>query len=244
MGKALSKKDLKFHGNGIFYIEDFEIEAPKEIKIDGHKYLRFCDFIYIPASTEKLSKEQIISTNALRKNYFEKHPEFKKNLKVHELFYSLISELKVKNILEFGSGYNPSLFDFQGEIQYSDFDPEVVNHLSRFGLKSHVFSTDNTLNIENEEIDLVISIFVLHFKISDLQMSELFRILAKDGVFLFNLYSRSKNSRLELKQKLEKVGFYVARIEDEHNICSNHEYWILFKNKSSKIKTKILDFFS
>lgn len=244
MGKALSKKDLKFYGNGIYYIEDFEAEAPKEIHIDGHRYFRFCDFIYIPASTEKLSKEQIISTNALRKSYFDKHPEFKKNQEVHELFYRLISELEVQNILEFGSGYNPSVFAFQAEIQYCDFDPEVVNHLSRIGLKCHNFSAGNTLDIESEEIDLVISIFVLHFKINGFQISELFRILAKDGVFLFNLYSRSANSRLELKQKFEKVGFYITRIEDEHNICSDHEYWILYKNKSSKIKARILDFFN
>ena len=227
-------KHLKNAGDDIYYCDDFTVTIPNIISINNKEYFRFCDFILIPCQTDLLTPQQVVNVNKLRAKYYESHPQFTVNKKIRKVFYALINIWKPKTILEFGPGSNPIKFEdnIDIEIQFSDFNEDSVSILNAEGLKCSYFDKQGKLNIENNSIDAIISIFVFQFDISQNQINEMFRVLSNDGIVIANIYKRSNKSRMELLNKFHLSGFTSQIIKDYNEICNQHEYWFFFKNIS------------
>jgi len=227
-------KCLKNAGDDIYYCDDFDVTIPNIVSINDNEYFRFCDFILIPCQTDLLTPQQVVNVNKLRAKYYDSHPQFIVNKKIRKVFYDLISIWNPKMILEFGPGSNPIKFEENEdvEIQFSDFNEDSISILKAEGLKCSYFDKQGKLNIEDNSIDAIISIFVFHFDISQNQINEMFRVLSNYGIVIANIYKRSNKSRIELLNKFHLSGFSSQIIKDNTEICNQHEYWFFFKNIS------------
>jgi len=245
MDSNLIMPKIKSAGADIFYIDDFSIVPPHSISIKNKTYFRFCDFIFIPRDTYLLSQEQVIVVNQIRTKYFEIHPQFKMNDTVRNRFKSWVEILEPRSILEFGPGLNPFLPEHQNGIQifYADFNGESVESLKSKGLDCSLFGKDSSLKIETDTIDLIVSIFVFHFDISQNQIKEFYRVINTDGVFIANVYKLPAEARHMLLTKFISTGFFYYIIPDSENICKNHEYWILYKKKHNNEITSLVNNF-
>lgn len=227
---------IKEAGCDIYYVDDFSITLPHSYMLNGKLYFRFCDFIFIPDSTESLSPEQVIIVNQIRAVYFKKHPQFHINSTVKEEFKSMIDMLSPTTILEFGPGSNPftQAADIDKKFYFVDFNPASIEFLKSLGLNSNLFGKESMLNLPNESVDVIISIFVFQFDISQTQVDELYRVLNVNGLLLANMYKRSVESRIELLDKFFSTGFLHSIVSDKSNLCENHEYWVLYKTKNEE----------
>lgn len=233
---------IKEAGCDIYYVDDFSITLPHSFLLNGKLYFRFCEFIFIPDSTESLSPDQVIIVNQIRAVYFKTHPQFHVNIIVKELFKSMIEVLNPTTVLEFGPGFNPLTpsADNGNNFYFVDFNPTSIEFLKSLGLNSNLFGKESMLSIPNESIDVIISIFVFQFDISQTQVNELYRVLNMNGLLLANMYKRSEESRIELIDKFSSTGFLHSIVSDRSNLCLNHEYWVLYKTKNEeKINTLI-----
>lgn len=235
-------------GNDIYYIEDFEnISTPSTVQINNKEYHRFCDFIYIPLPTDKMTPEQVITANAIRTKYFERSPQFKINTTVRKKFKSLINFLKPKSILEIGTNLSPLIENPNDEIEIiynADFDVNVIKQLTERGINAQYFGIDSSLNIKNESIDLIFSIFVFQFDFSNKQIEECYRTLCNNGMLIANVYKRSDESKKDLKTVFEAVGFKSSIYKDFQKLCDGHEYWFFYKRLNSEKMAAIVKILS
>ncbi len=222
---------LVYADNDIWYTKDQSL-LPEEVTLNEHVFLRFCDFILIPDITENLSQIQVETVNNIRAIYFETHPQFHINESVRQIFLEVILNSKVAIALEFGPGKNPlitSVISSITQLFFADFNQDVVTSLSEKGLTIELFGYDSVLTLVDNSIDIVFSIFVFQFNISDNQINEIYRVLKKDGIFLFNIYNRNASSRKKLLDKLTAAGFHYKIIPDRKKLCKEHQYWLLYK---------------
>lgn len=230
-------------GADIFYVDDFNITIPHSISIGGKIYYSFCDFILIPNATDLLSQEQVIVVNQIRTKYFKTHPQFKLNNIVQKKFKLMVEILEPNSILEFGPGSNPFTPEntTNKQLHYADFSTESVEVLKSLELNCNLFGKESSLKIQNDSIDIVVSIFVFHFDISQNQINELYRVLNTNGFVIANMYKRSVESRQMLLSRFILSGFLYSIIIDKDNICKDHEYWIFYKNENNVKMTTLLN---
>ena len=234
---ALLHSQLKTAGDDIFYVEKPRQNLPKEIAHLGKKYFRFMDFIYIPVSTEKLSERQVIIVNTLRDDFFPKVPNPEVNRKVREKIKYVVNQTNVETILELGPGKSP-LFQHQHQTfkayYMADLNHEVVSENKRNGFECFHFGRDTELAISDTSVDLIVAVFVFQFHISSYQISELKRVLKENGAIVANVYRRKIDSRSQLQKEFCHAGFCFWVLPDHEKLCRNHEYWCLYKDKSSR----------
>ena len=232
----------KYYQNNIYYCDTFE-KNPKCIVINGSKYFRFIDIIYIPTKTELLTNEQIIDINDLRNKYFHSLINKDVNEHVRKVVSDTVKRVSAQTILEFGAGYRP-LFHAESFNHFTyyiaDLNPKAVSECKSKGFDSFLFNDNSLLPLSDESIDLVFSIFVFQFRISFNQIKEFSRILRKKGVILANVYRRNFKSKSNLLKAFNKEGFYFDIISDPEKICKNHEYWCLYKEPNSPLVKEII----
>ncbi|MFN8290253.1 MAG: methyltransferase domain-containing protein [Chitinophagaceae bacterium] len=224
-------------GEDIYYCEDFSIELPKTVLIREKEYYRFLDFIFIPAGTLNLSKEQVIIINSIRSKYLEQHPQFQKNSEVRKYFLELIKQLKPKTILEFGPDSNPLLSEPQDSIEkifLVDFDHNSISYLKKSGIEAIHFDGSVSLKIPDNFVEFIFSIFVFHFEVSSSQIKELYRVLAEDGILIANVYKLLSEERKTVMQRMIDSGFKIKVTADNNQVCDNHEFWLLYKSIDDK----------
>lgn len=233
--------------NNIYYAAECGINNLSILKIDGKEYYRFCDFIYIPAPTNQLSTDQVKTISEIREKVFLDYNQFKINFKIRDKFKQIIQICDPKTLLEFGPGKTPLLkkteFD-QNNLFLADLRKGVIDHLKKTYINCLLFDKTSNLNIEDNSIDCIVAIFVFHFYISQNQIKELNRVLNHSGMIIANVYKISKYDKNILLNRFLQEGFSCERFIDKEHLCKNHEYWFLFKNKSSTILSLIKKLFS
>jgi ubiquinone/menaquinone biosynthesis C-methylase UbiE len=243
MDKEISSSKIKDGGCDIYYVDDFSIILPQTVLLNDKTYFRFCDFILIPDSTESLSQEQVSIVNQIRSDYFGTHPQFHTNNTVREKFQSMIDLLNPTTIFEFGPGSNPFTLanDNDKQFYYADFSSTTVDVLKSLGLNCTLFGKESMLNLPNGFVDVIISIFVFQFDVSQTQVNELYRVLKRNGFLLANMYRRSVEARNKLLERFTSAGFSHCIVSDKSNICHNHEYWILYKTKNEEQVIELIE---
>lgn len=192
------------------------------LNIQGKEYSRIMDFFYIDVPADELDFDQV---SMLCKARIKEPRCFEgANKKVKSLFNSFLKAHRSKNILEVGAGTNPILTQEETKehsITYMTSDADNYQGIS--------FYFDANTNLPNKIFDVVIALFVLHFKFYQHQIDEIYKHMKIDGIFLANVYNREDDSRNELKSDFEKAGFNVQLIKDPESYCKNHYYLMATK---------------
>lgn len=239
------------YGHDIHYCTTYSPDnpSPQKIKINGKVYTRFLDFIYMPCETFELTREQCIAVNNVRNMYYETHGSMSINKAVKRRISMIVNALcgnAKKTLLDYGCGYQTLRSQLDVNITYigADINLAVIqNNREKDPKASYVIVDENQLPFKDKSIDVLVSVFVFHFNISLLQLSELYRILSDDGVMIFNLYLLPQKQRKNLFLQLEKIGFVYHRELDSEQLCKNHEYCVLARNSNSLLYKKAVKLF-
>lgn len=195
--------------------------------IDGRSYFRIMDFFYTHLPADELSLEEVSQLCRARTNEPKCFEGANKEIK--QLFNDFLKTNAGKTVLEIGAGSNPILLKNEAQslnINYlgSDADNKY----------SDLIHFDASKDLPPDTFfDVVISLFVLHFKFYNHQISQLYSHMTPDGIFLANVYNRTAESRDKLKSDFEKVGFFVEFVEDPKQICRDHYYFFVSKRLDS-----------
>lgn len=224
-------------GNDIYYCSDVNAILPEFLEIHSKKYYRFCDLIFIPNSTDNLSSEQVKIVNRIRVDFFEKSPQFSTNSIVRQYFKQIVQNINPKILFEFGSSINPLISFAENGIEkvyLADFDTQTVETLREKGIDCLHFGLNDKLVVPNNSVDMILSVFVFQFFISENQIGELYRIMSSNGVFIANIYKRDNESKKTLAKQFTNIGFYHKILPDDRKLCNGHEYWVFTKIKWNK----------
>lgn len=219
---------------GVFYVDekfDKNSVGSSEIIIKGVKYFRFMDFFYLPKPVIELSQSEVVAICDLRQDYAEHVIDLGLNSKIINCAVSIIKELSKEpvEILDFGCGSGLSISMLSEQIPFATFNGVDISEKAVQTAKKRGFNVlllnDSNLPFKDENFDVVVAIFVLHFSISDHYFKEIFRVLKKTGIFIFNTYNQNKNILLS---KISKYGFECKEL-DCKELPDNHYVIIGYK---------------
>lgn len=215
--------------DGVLEVSENDCEAPPPETIVwlDRKYSRFMNIFYIDRPCDELTTHQVhVLCRARTSRPSSIGPV---NDRVRAVFRKTIFELAPTRALEIGAGRAPVMTVSEASelgIDYVISDGDESIH-------SEIFSGEKaTLGYQADTLDFVVALFVLHFRFFESQISEVARCLAKDGVFLANMYRREQHSRSLLINQMGQHGLTVKIVKDLHELCNAHEYWFIGKNAS------------
>ena len=236
-----SKRLLLHHSHGVYFSESLEPDLPLEIEMDGLRYQRFLDYIYIPSETEELSNDQILAVNELRHRLLLAPGARAINERTRGVFGRAVEIASPRSLLEIGPGTNPLFRSAPKGVQYwlADMSRDVIDANRSYGLPCFYFNQSNGIPLADSAVEMIIAIFVLQFNLTSEQIAELARIMAPSGVMVGNVYRRSEESRERLLEMFMGAELQAVRIGDPLNLCRGHEYWLVFKDVAAPVVAKL-----
>jgi ubiquinone/menaquinone biosynthesis C-methylase UbiE len=141
-------------------------------------------------------------------------PETRRNLQLeHQHRYLLASQIvENKTILDIasGEGYGSNILSkFATHVYGVDIDAQTIDHAKkRYSKENITFLTGDCTNIplDNDSIDVVISFETLeHITEHDKMLSEIKRILHKDGILLISTPFKNDSSTTQPKYHLKEL---------------------------------------
>lgn len=213
----------------VFFVETADSSTPR-IEHNGIYLYRFMDSLYIKKENlEDLSPKEVSNLCRARLRY----PDLigPVNGKVKKIINMYVQAVRPSLLFEIGAGESPAVDNPPSETIYLKSDAD-----SRLSEKKQeemvLFSEENyRLPYDNCSLDMAVAVFVFQFKIYREQIEELYRCLKIDGVIVANVYRRRQDSRADLEKDFNYSGFYIVRLQDPQNLCREHEYWLIGKNK-------------
>lgn len=208
-------------------------QAPSKVCIDGKEYCRFMDLIFIPNSTERLTRHQTIMVNRLRASLINDHNIDFTDRYVKSVFAEVLNGT-ASRVIDWGCGFHPLFPGLHTTDRLGvDIDPKVVTYHAEAGQNPVILVDDLVESVGDGWADAIASVFVFHFAISEYDAQEMNRVLSNDGYLCANVYRRSKDSRRQLREILDRAGIHVIVVSDPSCLCRNHEYWLGYKNFDS-----------
>jgi SAM-dependent methyltransferase len=222
---------LRYLGAGVYLLDvPPDGEPPREIKMNGARLTRFMDAIYLSCPPEILGPAQISVVNHARRELVTAGRINIANLRVRRMFAQIVEVLGVRDLLEWGCGYD-SMSDeisWLSSFQAVDIDPRVVAWQTAQGISC--WHRDELLTTPlNARFDAIISIFVFHFDISQDDIRLMNQALREGGWILANVYRRTALSRSGLRRRFEYCGLRVYSIPDREGLCREHEFWCIMR---------------
>jgi ubiquinone/menaquinone biosynthesis C-methylase UbiE len=182
--------------------------GPKTADVDGRRYYRFMDYIYIPKPPQRLSPDEVMAVCDLRIEMFDRVV----NKSLNQLVMSSMVDAVRRRFattppdplmaLDFGCGpgFSAALFR-EGwgpcEITGVDLSSKAIEVARRGGLQADVVSYGGRLPFEAATFDVVLASFVLHFHIESASLAEIRRVLSEEGIFVFNVYNETPDGLWE-----------------------------------------------
>ncbi|HAV5392933.1 TPA: methyltransferase domain-containing protein [Acinetobacter baumannii] len=207
---------------GVFQVDE---KGAPIVEIEGKEHFRLMDFFYIAVPADELNSEQV--SKLCQARVYEKRCFEGANKSIKKLFNRFILKHSSISVLEVGAGNNPVLTRVEAEasgITYITSDADDVYQDISFH-----FDADTDLPSKSV-FDIVISLFVLHFKFYQHQINQIFKHIKEDGVFLANVYNRTDDSRKALEAAFKEEGFQVELFKDPKNSCREHYYLMASKD--------------
>ena len=228
-------------GNDVYFATVLADATQASVLINGRAYFRFMDFIYVPTETEELTPDQVAVVNTLRHRY-RRRISLTSNEYVRKIFRSVANEFRPNELLEVGAGFSPLVPpDFAARYLCVDINPAVIPTLRGRGYDAAVFGVEDDLPLVSGSVDLTVAVFVFHFGLSYHQIEELARTLRPDGFFMGNVYRRSAQSRLALREQFARAGLTVTTVLDDQAMCKEHEFWLATLNsRKAELVTQVL----
>ncbi|TNI20653.1 class I SAM-dependent methyltransferase [Aeromonas dhakensis] len=229
--------------------------GPDSILYNGHPYYRYMDRLYIPKEPSELDPSEVSQLSELRLRFAGEIIDYDYSLNVMQRIYELASLNKRGNIIDFGCGggiiidgvisgrINPIPLSITA-LDISEFavfyakkafldnhKNQAVNMIQEFNCR--VFNENEKLNLDSDSVDAIISSFVMHFKVYENQMSELYRVLKPGGKFIYNdyIYSRYMGHTKKTLTLLNKVGFQTETHVEQftHHGVIKHQLFVTAK---------------
>ena len=214
----------------------YRIYGPKIIEIEGKMYQRFMNFFYIPDYVYNLDEDYVITLNDLRHSYKDIVIDYEYNTEVEKRIFDSISKIidhnKSLKVLDFGCGernVNSIIQPIFNSVKFYGVDIRDINtdYLINYDEFKRI-TTNSVLPFEDNYFDIIIALFVFHFRITDIQIESLYHTLKDDGVLCFNLI---KSADKNIINRLENVGFKIKektieQFKDKKKII---EYYIMGK---------------
>jgi hypothetical protein len=214
-------------GLGIYVADHPQDPAnlPRTMTITGTTHFQLMSYMYLPVQPHELSLEQLQIVNKVRSHLFDVGDVRRSNKGVKAIIAEAARSLAPTSVLEWGCGYEP-MYDIVGTAEYwcTDVDPDVVKAAQARGLRC---SRTSDVEAQPSVVDLVFSVFVLHFALTPGQIERIRELVDADGVMLANLHFISEERRVELFSAFESKGLHVVRLPDRHHFCPNHEFIVI-----------------
>jgi ubiquinone/menaquinone biosynthesis C-methylase UbiE len=178
-----------------------------------------------------------------------------KNIELIERLFEHIDFQNITNVLEIGCGVGITAAHLHNKYNMSiigtDVDPEQImlakNHHKESKQLKFMELDATTLPFENQEFDMVLSMFVLHHIGSwDKTLTEINRVLKLNEYFIFYDLAYSRFTARLLKRIVKKYGVYtihdiISFLKDNniesvynekpHEVMMKH-YAVVFQKKS------------
>jgi ubiquinone/menaquinone biosynthesis C-methylase UbiE len=161
-----------------------------------------------------------------------------KNIELIERLFKHIDLKNISNVLEIGCGIGITaehLYNkYNMNVVGTDVDPEQIMFAKKHQKESKqlkFMELDATiLPFENQEFDMVISMFVLHHIGSwDKTLTEISRVLKPNGYFIFYDLAYSRFTTILFKRIVKKYGIYT--IHDIITILKSNNIESVYKGK-------------
>ncbi len=137
--------------------------------------------------------------------------------KVIAITKEFLGDLKMKNILDYGCGTGIGFDIIHNEFPQSNiygFDlSKIMVDIAKMKGFIPVYPLNNTINIQENSLDLIIGIFILGLIQSEYWISEIHRIMRKKSLACFNLYCPEKNWKEKYFSWFKNNDFKVLHSE-------------------------------
>lgn len=211
--------------NNLIYVKNALADT---IVYQDHQYYRYMDKIYIPSPPSELSINDVSSLSEIRIKLDCDVIDYDYTESVIEL---IIKEAQISNgtVIDFGCGGGIS-FNVFSKLDFN-LDKLIGLDISKFAVltagkvysggklsaSSSIFGESDSIGVENNSIDAIISSFVMHFNIYESQIGELYRVLKPGGRFVYNdyIYHRYSGHSKKVIRMLELRGFSVEQKVEE-----------------------------
>lgn len=224
--------DMKLFHN-LIYVENPLADV---IIYNDKQYYRYMDKIYIPNPPSELNDDDISSLSEIR---------IKLNGCVINYEYTesvisfLIKKAKINNnnkIIDFGCGSGisadvlssigiyPKLVVGLDLCKFAVSTAKINYNHKEINNSVYLFGENDIIPENDNSIDAIISSFVMHFNIYKSQIDELYRVLKKGAVFIYNdyVYHKYNGHSKKIIKSLEAAGFSVETEIVEFKIKRNN----------------------
>jgi len=200
--------------NERYIVAAMQEEMPKKIENNGNVFYHLRHGLYL---IENASDNDLADVFGSLSDIYEDRyitPDF------NNLVYSSLSDIAVKysnetkNILDYGCGTGVGLKILKSKFINSNiYGFDLSKEMSLKANQKKYFDVleqkDNILQIDDSKFDIILGVFVIGLIKSDLWFGELYRILKKDGILIYNLYAPKADHLNWLIDKFKIIGFKV-----------------------------------
>jgi ubiquinone/menaquinone biosynthesis C-methylase UbiE len=207
-------------------------DGPENIIYENHIYFRYMDRIYIPKEPGELNKNEVSWLSETRLKLADEIIDYDYSISVIDRLYELTKVKKNGSLIDFGCGGGMFLQYLKSKdncnapkqvlgLDISEYAIEQARNyyflngnnanISNLTFISDVFDSTGKINADDCSFDGAISSFVMHFKLYDHQMEELFRVLKPGANFCYNdyVYNKYPAHSKKVKLVLNRIGFEI-----------------------------------
>ena len=181
----------------------------------------------------------------LEKKFINSKRHAQKNIELIERLFEHIEFQNIKRVLEIGCGVGVTAAHLHNKYNMSvigtDLDRKQImlakNHHKESKRLKFMELDATALPFENQEFDMVLSMFVLHHIGSwDKTLTEISRVLKLNGYFIFYDLAYSRFTTRLLKRIVKKYGVYT--IHDIITILKSNNIESVYKEKPHGVTMK------
>lgn len=199
------------------------------------------DYILLPCPSEELRPEQIAVVNGLRMRLATIGRTGAANALIKSTFAEIASRWAVSSLCDWGCGFDSVAWRTSVPVTFGvDIDPEVIHLQNSVGFPCFE-PTSSSLQDFFGVTDLVVCVFVFHFRFDSMHAGVLTNLLTSEGVLLANVYRRKEASIANLAIELEKQGLVLHRRRDPLQLCDGHELWLASKCPDTESLSQRMD---
>ena len=206
------------------------------IALNGRKYFRFLDRLYLPSITTSLTKKQIITINRFRERTIRSDSQYLYRSQIHSLFADALSPLGGSAAIEVGPGRFPlKIPEFKRHAAW-EIDFAVFQHLQAAEIELINPSSDY-----DGQFDVCFGVFVFHFDVSVGQLQKLARMLKPNGVFIFNVLTNDAAIKSLAERRLSTLQFRSLSVDLKPFFYKSDTVFICYRSSGVQIARNLCD---
>lgn len=174
-------------------------ERPEEADDELRGRTRFLDKLWLPCDLALLTKDQILVINRYREGVIATEGQYQFARSARRTMHRVASALRSKKVVEIGCGKYPvevSSLEYLGV----DIDDEAITFIRSLGL-SGCHPDEIRANLTGQ-VDLIVSVYAMHFSVSEDFLANLASLSTPDAIICFNLIVEDAVNPISLLARL------------------------------------------